>query len=208
MRTVSIDEIVSSCEHDPGGKPSLEHYFSPTKREGFIKEFVHYINTGLLDAKHGKLNEPHYLVFVLSFQFIAPLLDIPAEKELGLFYRILRKNYGVEEIDLNLHFGTGDLREDLVNEEKALKTYRDELRESYEGTREIKESVQKRIKKDAIESIMAWQQEKTLPNLARAFGRTVVIPSFFSCMNRRLIVFYKEITTGITYQVAIPEEIH
>ena len=69
MRTVTIDEIVSACEYDPGSKPTLEYYFSPTKKESFIKGFLHYINTGLLEAKHGNL-----------------------EKELGLFYRILQKN--------------------------------------------------------------------------------------------------------------------
>ena len=207
MRTLSIDEVQAICEYEAGVKPLLEHYFSPTKKGVFIKEFLHYLNTLLLEAKHGELNSDQYLVLVFSFQFTAPLLEIPAEKEFGLFYRILRKSYGVEEIDLNLHFGTGELREDLVGEKEALKSYRDELRESYEGTREIKESVEKRIKKDAIEAIMGWQEERSLTNLAKAFGRSVVIPAFFSCINRRLITFYKDTTGGVTYQVAIPDEI-
>lgn len=207
MRTLSIDEILTVCDQDPGGKPALEYYFSPTKKEQFIKEFLHYINTQLLEAKHGKMDMDSYLVLVFSFQFTAPLLEIPAEKELGQFYRILQKTYGVEEIDLNLHFGTEEHNEGTLGEQAAMKTFRRELRETYEGTREIKESVQKRIKKDAIEAIMAWQEEKTLTRLARAFGRCVVLPAFFSCINRRLIAFYKETTEGITYRVAVPEEV-
>jgi len=104
MRTVTIEEILSACTYDPGAKPTLEYYFSPTKKDHFVKEFLHYLNTGLLDAKHEDLHREQYLAFLLSFQFTSPLLEIPAEKELGLFYRILQKTYKVKEIDLNLHF--------------------------------------------------------------------------------------------------------
>ena len=207
MRTLSIDEITAALDHDSGDRPMLEHYFSPTKKGEFIKEFLHYINTQLLEAKHGNMEMDRYLVLVFSFQFIAPLLEIPTEKEFGLFYRILQKNYKVEEIDLNLHFGTEELQEGVVGEEEALKSFRHELRDTYEGTREIRERVQKQIKKDAIEAIMAWQHEKTLPRLATAFGRSVIVPAFFSCINRRLTAFYRETTGGVTYQVAVPEEI-
>lgn len=207
MRTVTIDEILSIYERASGERPHLDHYFSPTKRETFVREFLHYLNTGLLEARHRSMDADQYLVFVLLFQFVAPLLEIPAEKELGLFYRILQKTYGVEDIDLNLHFTREGPGEGLVGETEALKTYRDELRETYDGFREIKESVQKRIKKDAIEAIMAWQREQSHPNLARAFGRSVVIPAFFSCTNRKLIAFYKEVTGNINYLVAVPAEI-
>jgi len=207
MRTLSIDDIVALIEHDTGDKPLLEHYFSPTKKERFIKEYLHYLNTLLLHAKHGNMDEDRYLVLVFSFQFTAPLLEIPAEKEFGLFYRILKEKYGVDEIDLNLHFGCDEPEEGLVGEKEAVMAFRQELRETYEGIREIRETVQKRIKKDAIEAIMAWQGEKSIPLLAKAFGRTVVIPAFFSCTNRRLIGFYRDATGGVIYQVSIPEEI-
>jgi hypothetical protein len=207
MRTLSIEEVLAIIEHEAGDRPLLEHYFSPTKKGRFIKEFLRYINTLLLDAKHGNLDVDRYLVLVLSFQFTAPLLEIPAEKEFGLFYRTLQDRYGVDEIDLNLHFGSDEKQEGLMDEQEALRTYREELKETYEGNREIKETVQKRVKKDAIEAIMAWQGEKVLPKLATAFGRSVVIPAFFSCLNRRLIAFYKECTGGISYRIAIPEEI-
>jgi len=206
MKILSIEEIISLLEFQGGERPLLEHYFSPTKKDAFIKDFLHYLNTLLLDARHGNLDQDRYVALVLTFQFTAPLLEIPAEKEFGLFFKILQKNYGVEEIDLNLHFSAPDDQGDL-KEQEAVKTYRDELRETYEGNREIKESVQKRVKKDAIDTIMAWQQEKNLPRLAAAFGRSVVIPVFFSCSNRRLIDFYKGTTGGVTYQVAVPEEI-
>ncbi len=85
LRTVSIDEIVSLISQEEKHSPLLENYFSPTKKEAFIKDFLHYLNTGLLEAKHGELNSDKYLVFILSFQFTAPLLEISAEKELGLF---------------------------------------------------------------------------------------------------------------------------
>ncbi len=207
MQTLSIEEVLTIIEYDVGERPLLENYFSPTKKGRFIKEFLHYLNTLLLKAKQGKLDADRYLVLVFSFQFTAPLLEVSAEKEFGLFYRILKEKYGVEEIDLNLHFGTEEQTEGHIGEQESVLTFRQELKESYEGAREIKETVQKRIKKDAIEAIMSWQGEKTTPALAQAFGRTLVIPAFFSCTNRRLIAFYKETTGGITYQVAIPNEI-
>ena len=141
MRTVSIDEIVSACENDPGQKPTLEHYFSPTKKQSFIKDFLHYLNSGLLEAKHGKLHRDQYLAFILSFQFTAPLLEIPAEKELGLFYRILQKTYKVEELDLNLHFSMDQYEGEMVGEKQALEAFRNELGEYFGDSREVTESV-------------------------------------------------------------------
>jgi hypothetical protein len=207
MRTLSIDEILSLCESLPEERPPLEHYFSPTRKEAFIKDYLHYLNSGLLDAKRGFLDSDQYLVFVLSFQFTAPLLEIPSEKELGLFYRILQKTYKVEEIDLNLHFSTDQFDEEMLGEKEALKAFRDELEETYSGLREVKESVQKRLKKDAIQAIMTWQRERSLAALAEAFGRSIVIPSFFSFKDKKLVSFYRENTEGITYQVAVPDEI-
>ncbi len=207
LRTLSIDEIISAVSEFPDEKPLLEHYFSPPRKEQFIRSFIHYLNTRLLEAKHGNLDLDLYLVFVLTFQFTAPLLEIHTEKELGKFYRILQKNYQVEEIDINLHFTTDQQNEKMISETEALKTYREELKETYEGSREIKENVQKRLKKDAIEAIMEWQRDQDTPALAEAFGRSIVIPAFFSCINRRLMAFYRETTGGITYHVAVPEEL-
>ena len=207
MRTVSIDQFLTIFESDAGDKPQLENYFSPTKKEAFIKEFLHYLNSGLLDARHGGLDFDHYLVFVLSFQFVAPMLDIPSEKEFGLFYRILRKTYKVEEVDMNLHFSTGDYSGDMVGEKEAVEAFRHELGQTYSGSREVRESVQKRVKKDALGAISHWQEEHSLPALAEAFGRSIVIPSFFSYVDKRLVRLYRETTAGITYRVAVPEEI-
>ena len=64
-----------------------------------------------------------------------------------------------------------------------------------------------RHSQDAIESIMQWQQEKTITSLAEAFGRCIVIPSFFSFMDKRTLSFYRGTTQGITYRVAIPGEL-
>ena len=206
-RTVSIDEILTLGEKLPGDRPQLEHYFSPTKKEAFIKDYLHYLNSGLLDAKHGKLDMDIYLVFVLSFQFIAPLLEIPAEKELGNFYKMLQKTYEIEDIELNLHFSKEQHQSGMVSEQEAINTFRDELEDTYNGIREVKESVQKRLKMDAIESIMQWQKEKSIPALAEAFGRSIVIPSFFSFMDKKMVRFYRGTTQGITYRVAVPEEL-
>ena len=207
MRTVTIDEILTACAYDPEAKPLLEHYFSPTKKQSFIKEFLHYLNTGLLEAKHGKLHREQYLAFILSFQFTAPLLEITAEKELGLFYRILQKNYDVEEVDLNLHFSMEDYAGEMVGEREALEAFRSELGDYFGDSREVKESVQKRVKKDAINSIIDWQREQRIPVLAEAFGRTIVIPSFFSFTDRKLLQFYRQNTEGITYRVSVPDSI-
>lgn len=207
MRTLSLDELLSICEHDPGEKPQLEHYFSPTKKEQFIKDFLHFLNTGLLDAKHGKLDLDKYLAFILSFQFTAPLLEIPSEKELGIFYRILEKNYQVEDLDLNLHFSRESRESGMVSEQEALNAFRDELEDAYNGLREVKEGVQKKLKQDAIESIMLWQKDKSNAALAEAFGRSIVIPSFFSFTDKKTMKFYRAATHGITYRVAVPEEL-
>ena len=205
MQTVSIDEVVRACENAQEGKPPLEHYFSPTKKASFIKKFLHYLNTGLLDAKHGQLDAEQYLAFVLSFQFTAPLLEIPAEKELGLFFRILQNTYGVKELDLNLHFGTEDHESDMVGEKEALEALRHDLEDYFGESREVKESVRKRVKKDAVNSILDWQRERSIPTLAEAFGRSIVIPSFFSFRDNKLRQFYRANTLGIMYQVAVPE---
>ena len=207
MRTLSLDELVSILVHEPGEKPQLEQYFSPTKKEQFIKDFLHYLNTGLLEAKHGNLDLDKYLAFILSFQFTAPLLEISTEKELGIFYRILEKNYEVESLDLNLHFSRESRESGMISEQEALNAYRDELEDAYSGLREVKEGVQKRLKQDAIEAIMSWQKEKSNTALAEAFGRSVVIPSFFSFMDKKTLRFYRAATQGITYRVAVPEEL-
>ena len=207
MRTVSIEEIINACENAPGTKPPLEQYFSPTKKDSFIKNFLHYLNTGLLEAKHGNLDADQYLAFVLSFQFTAPLLEIPAEKELGLFFRILQNTYGVEEVDLNLHFGTDEYEGEMVGEKEALEAFNHELENYFGESLEIKESVQKRVKKDAIKSILDWEREQSIPVLAEAFGRSIVIPSIFSFKDNKLLQFYRASTVGITYKVAVPESL-
>lgn len=207
LRSVTIDEIVSLISHEEKQSPLLEHYFSPTKKEAFIKDFLHYLNTGLIEAKHGELNSDKYLVFILSFQFTAPLLEISAEKELGLFYKILQKNYQVEEIDLNLHFSMESRKRGMKSEQEAINAFRDELEDGYKGNRELKESVQKRLKHDANEAILAWQREQNITSLVEAFGRSVVIPSFFSFLDKKTLKFYRATTQGITYRVAVPNEL-
>ena len=207
LRTVSIDEILSIFSNEAHKKPPLEPYFSPTKREVFIKDYLHFLNSGLLEAKNGKLDLDQYLVFILSFQFTAPLLEIPTVKELGIFYRILQKNYMVEDIDMNLHFSKDQHAGGMVSEQEAINTFRDELEDAYHGIREVKESVQKRLNKDAIESIMQWQRDKSITALAEAFGRSIVIPSFFSFMDKKTVKFYRGTSQGITYRVAVPDEL-
>ncbi len=207
LKTVSIDEILTICSNDSLKRPHLDHYFSPTKREAFTKDYLHFLNSGLLEAKNGGLDLDQYLVFILSFQFTAPLLEIPSEKELGLFYRILEKNYKVENIDLNLHFSKEKHVTGTISEQEAINTFRDELEDSYQGFREVKESVQKRLKRDAIQAIMHWQKEKSITALAEAFGRSIVIPSFFSFVDKKTLKFYRGTTQGITYRAAVPEEL-
>ena len=207
MQTLSIDEILQLAEQLPGDRPALENYFSPTRKEAFIKDFLHYINSCLLDARHGEMDRDLYLLFVMTFQFVTSLLEIRAEKEFGLFYRILEKNYGVEEIDLNLHFALDGYDRGMVREEEALRAFREELDDSYGGRREVKDRVQKQLKQDAIDAIIFWQKEESLPALAEAFGRSIVIPSFFDFTDKKLVRFYRSTTEGITYRVAVPEEL-
>ena len=95
----------------------------------------------------------------------------------------------------------------MVGEKEALEAFRSELGEFYGDSLEVKQSVQKRVKKDAIASIMEWQKEQSIPSLAEAFGRSIVIPSFFSYADRRLLHFYRQTTEGITYRVAVPDTI-
>ena len=111
----------------------------------------------------------------------------------------------MNELDINLHFTTNELEEGMVAEEVALVSFRRELENSYDGRREVKESVQKRLKQDGIAAIMKWQQEKGIPELAEAFGRSIVIPSFFSFIDKKLVEFYRKTTRGISYEVAVPD---
>jgi hypothetical protein len=209
MQTVSLDEIISRIGKNSEQRPPLEHYFSPSKKELFIKDFLHYLNTELLEIRHGRLDLDLYLVFLIVFQFISPLLEIPVRKELDLFLQALAKTYGIEDADLNLHFGIeGEGEEEkMLGEREALEVFRHELDETYQGRREVKDTVQKRLKTDAIETIMQWQREQTLKTLVEAFGRSVVIPAFFSFLDKRLIGFYRDSSGGITYRVAIPESL-
>lgn len=252
MHTVTIEEIVLLGDHRSDQRPPLEQYFSPGRREQFEKEYIHYLNTLLLEMKHGNLDLDLYLVFVFTFQFIAPLLGIPVERELRQFYKVLEERYDVEELDFNLHFSTdqyeapsgilsspvapdqeadeedtgaysgddqeagqvdssgeqpdGGQEKEMINEADALSAFQQELDATWKGRREVKESVRKRLKQDGIRSIMKWQQEKNFPELAEAFGRSVVIPSFFSFRDKKLLEFYRSTTEGITYEVAVPGE--
>ncbi|MBE0653467.1 MAG: hypothetical protein IH594_06695 [Bacteroidales bacterium] len=205
MQTLSIEEILSLGDRMGDNRPALENYFSPTRKEKFVKDYIHYLNTCLLEAKHGNLDMDLYLVLVLSFQFIAPLLQIHSEKELGLFYRILQQNYDVESPDISLHFTTDEYDEGMIGQEEALRSFQHELENSWHRSREVKESVQDRLKMDGIAAIMNWQQTKELPELAGAFGRSIVIPSFFSFKDKKLIGFYQRTTRGISYEVAVPD---
>jgi len=205
MQILTIEEILAIGHQRQEDKPQLEHYFSPSKKEKFVKDYIHFLNSCLLDVKQGKLEKDLYLLLVLNFQFVAPLLEIHSEKELGLFYRLLEQKYEIESPDINLHFTTEEFEENMVGEEEALETFRKELDEIYTGRRDLKESVQARLKQDGIHAIMDWQKTKKLPELAEAFGRSIVIPSFFSFYDRKLVEFYNRNTEGIRYEIEIPE---
>lgn len=205
MQILSIEEILALGHRREEGKPQLEQYFSPSKKDKFIKEYLHYINSCLLETKQGKLDKELYLVLLLNFQFVAPLLEIPSEKELDLFYRLLEQKYEIESPDINLHFTTEEFEENMVGEEEALETFRKELDETYTRRRDLKETVQARLKQDGIRAIMNWQRTKELPELAEAFGRSIILPSFFSFSDRKLVEFYNRNTEGILYEVEIPE---
>lgn len=205
MHTVTIDEILSLGERLEEEHPALEQYFSPSRKKKFIKDYLHFLNSSLLDARHGKLDMELYLLLVLSFQFIIPLLEIPAEKELELFVHILQNNYELEDADINIHFTMDAVEEGMISEDEAIMAFRQELDDSYAGRREVKESVQKRLKQDGIAAIMNWQKEKGLMELAEAFGRCIVIPALFSFMDKKLLGFYRQTTTGIIYEVEVPD---
>ncbi len=49
--------------------------------------------------------------------------------------------------------------------------------------------------------------EHSLPSLAEAFGRSIVIPSFFSFSDKKLVAFYRSATPRICYRAAIPSEL-
>ncbi len=206
FRSLSIHEILNICEHSPGERPPLEYYFSPTRKEAFVRDFLKYLNTELLEVRHSGIDSDQYLVFLFCFQFIGPLLEIPTEKELGIFYRVLQKKFEIDDIDLNLHFSMDD-EEGRLEEKEALESFEKELKDTYEGMREVRHSVRKRLKCDAMEAIMDWQRDRSLPSLAEAFGRSIVIPAFFSFSDKKLISFYRNATPRISYRVTVPKEI-
>lgn len=205
MQTVTIDEILALGDRLPGDRPALEHYFSPPRKEQFVRDYIRFLNSALLDVKHRALDQSLYVSFVLSFQFIAPLLEIPAEKELRLFYQVLEQRYDMDNLDLNLHFTRDGYAEGMVGEESVLKAFREELEASYTGKRDIRDRVMRRLKEDGIAAIMKWQQLKGIPQLAEAFGRAVVIPAFFEYTDKKLVNFYRSTSRGIRYEMAVPE---
>ena len=210
MHIISIEEILTLGENIEKKQPPLEHYFSPTRKELFIKDYLHFLNSTLLEVKHGNLDMDTFIVLALSFQFTAPLLEIHSEKELRIFYHLLEHKYNVEDLDINLHFNlegkeSAEENENVVNQEEAISSFQLELDNSYEGRREVKESVQKRLKQDGNEAVMKWQKTKDLPELAEAFGRSIVIPAFFSYVDKKLIHFYESSTPGISYEIEVPE---
>lgn len=207
LQMVSIDDIISFGRRASPKHPSLDNYFSPTKKERFEHNYKHFLNSELLEAKHGNMDKNQYVMFVLSFQFTAPLLGIQTAKEFGKFYDTLQQTYAITEPDLSLLFSTDEQYEDRVSQEEVLAAYQDELDTSYTGVREVKSGVQKRLKKDGMNAIFDWQRDKETASLAVAFGRSIVIPSFFDYVDKRLVSFYERVTDGITYQVGIPEEL-
>ena len=50
-------------------------------------------------------------------------------------------------------------------------------------------------------------KEKSNAALAKAFGRSIVIPSFFSFMDKKTLKFYRAASQGITYRVNVPDEL-
>jgi hypothetical protein len=110
-----------------------------------------------LDSRHGHLDLDLYILLVLSFQFIIPLQEIPAEQEMDLFLHILVKRYEIYDPDINIYFTIEATGEGMVPEEDALLAFRHELDLSYKGRREVKESMQKRLKQNGIAAIMKWQ---------------------------------------------------
>ncbi len=214
MHTVTLEQIQQLGEELNGDHPGLEQYFSPSRKDKFVKDYLHFLNTNLLQLKQRDLTLERYLVFVFSFQFIAPLLEIPAEKELRFFYQILEQRYEVEDLDINVHFvsiteDTEDAEKDkedvYVKEEKALASFLDEISNSFSGKRDIKEKTRFRVKRDGIISIMKWQHTKGFPELAEAFGRSVVIPAFFDYSDKKLVDFYRRNTRELEYEVALPD---
>lgn len=214
IHTVTIEEVLSMNLRFDAKEPLLEHYFSPARKEQFIKDYIHYLNSLLLEVRQGYLDKDRYLMFVLSFQFVAPLLEIPTEKELGIFYRVLEKKFDVDDLNLNIHFVTGGEFDDekdmdkagrVIREEEALRAFRNELDTNYNGRREVKESVQRRLKEDGLRAICKWQQTIGIPELAKAFGLCIVIPALFSHTDKRLIGFYRTTTEGISYEVMVPD---
>ena len=72
MQTFTIDEIILLGDRIRKDQPPLENYFSPTRKEQFIKDYIHYLNSELLESKHGYLDKDLFLMFVLS-RFITRL---------------------------------------------------------------------------------------------------------------------------------------
>ena len=205
METLLLEEIMECLNYREDEKPPLENYFSPGKREQFEKDYRHYLNTCILDARHGMLDQDLYLVMVLSFQFIAPLLEIPVKKELELFLFILTERYDQELPVIIITFTPDAYQEGMMGEEEALKKFVDELNSSYDMRRAVKDSVQKRLKNDGIQAIMNWQHSKRLRDLAAAFGRSIIIPAFFEFTDKKLLGFYRNATSGIKYELALPD---
>ena len=61
MRTVTIEEILSACTYDPRAKPTLEYYFSPTKKDHFVKSKEIRNNRNVKNSKRSENSTPDFL---------------------------------------------------------------------------------------------------------------------------------------------------
>lgn len=230
QRKLPIDVIVNLWNSDNTLHQqvvrSLEDYFSPEKAHKLNSAFANYLKGEIHNARRGFLNSNHYVSLVLSFQFTAPLLNlIDYKNENGEitaardeFYTILKRKYDIigQPYMMFKRDNTFD-SEKIIDESEAMKIYGSDLNENFNGKRDVKDSVHMRLKKDGIDSVKLWlhERKKCISDftwggalaLSEAFGRSIVIPSFFLYKDAKLFDFYKKSADGITYYIAIPESI-
>jgi len=217
----TIDEIITLLDepskYTPLLRKGLEDYFSPAKSGSIEKEFEKYLKHEMYMMKNNDFSRDNYIALTLSFQFTSPLLGLMKQDETGIyvqykkFQKLLKEKYDLS--DPRMKF---DIREDVpesfLDEHDALDAYSDDLEENFGKDRNIKESVQDRLRQDGNNAVKLWQNkcksqdEASLAALSEAFGRCVVIPTFFSYKDKKLLNFYHESTKNIKYYIEIPEQ--
>jgi hypothetical protein len=228
----TLDEIVGLwrgvTDKHPELVKGLEDYFGHDRSERLSAAFTNYLRGELLAIKRDTIHRDQYVSLALSFEFTARLLGLfkaDANNAIYLsfldFQKVLKQKYNTSLPQVKFDFEGGtDSENKFLGEDEALKDYSNNLDEDFKGNRDVKDLACTKLRNDGIKAVMRWQHyrkelcsqtgsyiENCKCVLSEAFGRSIVIPAFFSIHDKKLENFYRKSTDDIKYYIEVPDSI-